>query len=218
MSRRRSPAARDADAATRRSRPSARPARWPWPGSTGRPGRPWRGWGSRRRRRSRSCCRPVGRRRRRCWPPWAPRRGEARASRQRPTTARPRTSARPAASGRARTPGGEGVGPGRARPPRWPARPPRSRARARRSRAASRRRRRPPAARRSSRGAKSSSRKRGTLPSAWVPPPPTVVGMEFTSPTCVCSPSSARRRKARGSTSGSGPRKWRVMNLISSFE
>ena len=36
--------------------------------------RPWRGWGSRRTRRTRSCCTPGARRRAPSSPPWAPRR------------------------------------------------------------------------------------------------------------------------------------------------
>ena len=48
--------------------------------------------------------------------------------------------------------------------------------------------------------------------------PPTVDGTELTSPTWVWSPSPSWVRKVRGSMRGSGPRKWRLRNLISSFE
>src|SRR5215210_5011322 len=64
---------------------------------------------------------------------------------------------------------------------------------------------------------KSTSRKRGSLPSAWKPPPPTVDGRLFTSPVKIRSPSSGERRNVRGSSSGSGPRKCRCRNLSSSL-
>src|SRR6266536_431644 len=69
----------------------------------------------------------------------------------------------------------------------------------------------------SDRARKSTSRNRGSFPSAWKPPPPTVDGRLFTSPVKIRSPSSGERRNERGSSSGSGPRKCRCRNLISSL-
>src|SRR3981189_79520 len=66
-------------------------------------------------------------------------------------------------------------------------------------------------------GRAATSRNRGSFPSAWKPPPPTVEGRLFTSPVNMRSPSSAERRNERGSRSGSGPRKCRCRNLISSL-
>ena len=180
---------------------------------------PWRGSGTRRTRRTRSCCRPGGRRRARCWRPSGAVVGvepEPLGRRARQGGGVHRGARRHRV--RARAPGGEGIGTGRPRPPRSTAPPRRSRARGRRRPPASRRPRRPGCGPRAENSRKSSSPKRGTLPSAWVPPPPTVEGMEFTSPTCVWSPSSAERRKVRGSRKGSGPRKCRKTNLISSLE
>src|SRR4051794_14137445 len=70
----------------------------------------------------------------------------------------------------------------------------------------------------SDRALKSTARKRGSFPSAWKPPPPTVDGRLFTSPANRWSPSPSSRRYVRGSRNGSGPRKWREKNLISSFD
>src|SRR4051794_3898550 len=69
----------------------------------------------------------------------------------------------------------------------------------------------------SARAWKSTSRKRGSLPSAWKPPPPTVDGRLFTSPVQRRSPPAPGGRYVRGSSSGSGPRNQRVVNLISSL-
>src|SRR6185437_8519463 len=70
----------------------------------------------------------------------------------------------------------------------------------------------------SERALKSTARKRGSLPSAWKPPPPTVDGRLLTSPANRWSPSASSSRYVRGSRNGSGPRKWRRKNLISSFD
>ena len=199
-------------------RPGARPGRWPWPAAAWPPGRPWRGWDSRRRRRSRSCCRPVGRRRERCWPRWAPDRGDSRGARPPRRTGGRRTSEPPRAWGRGPNADRRRGWRPRSRPPRSAAPPRRRRARARRSRAASRPRRRRAGDRAATAPGSPPGMNRGTLPSAWVPPPPTVDGTELNSPTWVWSPSAASARKVRGSTNGSGPRKCRVRNLISSLE
>ena len=213
------PAALDADPGHEGLGQQLGPAGGHGPHAAWRSGRPWRGWGSRSRRRSRSCCRPACRRRGRCWPRWAPGRGGSRAVRRRP----PDTGG--AEHGRARghregsRPGrGEGIGPLGAGHADGPLdlgvvrlelvvvdRPVGHVGVGLGAETEWSRR-------------KSSGRKRGTLPSAWVPPPPTVVGTELTSPTWVRSPSSSWVRKVRGSTSGSGPRKCRLRNLISSLE
>ena len=90
-------------------------------------------------------------------------------------------------------------------------------ARARRTRAASRRHRRRPIGPYSVRTWKSTSRNRGSLASAWKPPPPTPLGRLLTSPVWMRSPSSSRCRNVRGSSNGSGPKKCRRKNLISSL-
>ena len=155
----------------------------PWRASTGPRDRPWRGWDIRRRRRTRSCCTPDARRRGPSSRRWARRTDAGPAPRPPRSNAARRTWARPTAWDR-----GPSATPRTGLAPASPAtpmdvRPRRRRARGRRRRSASRPPRHPRRDRGCSTGAKSSSRKRGTLPSAWVPPPPTVVGMELTSPT-----------------------------------
>ena len=147
------------------------------------------------RRRTRSCCTRAGRRR-------APssRRSARGTGGSRAACAASVVSTAPNMS----APGGIGYAPARHSANGFaPASPgdadeplglARSTAPSRRSRPASRRCRRPRSARARSAALKSTARKRGSLPSAWKPPPPTVDGRLLTSPANRRSPSSSSRR------------------------
>ncbi len=142
---------------------------------------------------------------------------QARPAPRLPRTRRPSACRRRAASGTASSATPRTGWRRPRRPRRRLARRPRSAARGRRTEIGQSSTRAPSTGPRSVRKRKSSSRNRGSLASACTPPPPTVDGRLLTSPVRRRSPSLAERRYVRGSSSGSGPSRWRRVIASSSL-